>query len=42
MLIISAVIAGIILVMLLIHFLHTPLDVLWFRGMRKIDSIVGG
>ena len=41
-LIIGGVIAGIIVVLLLINFLYSPLDVLWFRGLRKMDSIVGG
>jgi len=39
---IVSVIAGIIIIFMLIHFLITPLDVLWFRGMRKVDNIVGG
>jgi succinoglycan biosynthesis transport protein ExoP len=30
------------LILLLIHFLYSPLDVLWFRGLRKMDSMVGG
>jgi uncharacterized protein involved in exopolysaccharide biosynthesis len=38
---IFAVIAGIIVLVLLVHFLFTPLDVLWFRGMRKVDAIIG-
>jgi succinoglycan biosynthesis transport protein ExoP len=41
-LIIAGIIAGIIVVLLLINFLYSPLDVLWFRGLRKIDTIVGG
>jgi len=36
------VIAGIIIMLLMVHFLISPLDVLWFRGMRKMDNIVGG
>ena len=39
---IAAVIGVITVVLLLIHFLYSPLDVLWFRGMRKVDNIVGG
>jgi len=35
-------IGGILLILLLIHYLYSPLDVLWFRGLRKVDSIVGG
>jgi succinoglycan biosynthesis transport protein ExoP len=38
---IASVIAGIIVVLLSVHFLVSPLDVLWFRGMRKVDNIVG-
>jgi len=41
-LMITGVIAGIIVILLLINFLYSPLDVLWFRGLRKIDTIVGG
>jgi protein tyrosine kinase modulator len=41
-LMIAGVITGIIVVLLLINFLYSPLDVLWFRGLRKVDSIVGG
>ena len=41
-LMITGVMAGIILALLLINFLYSPLDVLWFRGLRKIDTIVGG
>ena len=41
-LMITGVMAGIIVVLLLINFLYSPLDVLWFRGLRKIDNIVGG
>jgi len=36
------IIAGIIIMLLMVHFLFSPLDVLWFRGMRKVDNIVGG
>jgi hypothetical protein len=38
---IGSVIAGVVIILLLIHFFHTPLDVLWFRGMRKVDTIIG-
>jgi uncharacterized protein involved in exopolysaccharide biosynthesis len=38
-LLIAAGIAGaIVLALILIHLLWTPLDVLWFRGLRKIDQ----
>ena len=33
--------AGIILSLLLVHWLWTPLDVLWFRGLRKLDQTLG-
>ena len=36
-----SVIAGIIILLLLVHFLFSPLDVLWFRGLRKVDTIIG-
>ena len=35
------VIAGIIIMLLMVHFLFSPLDVLWFKGLRKMDNIVG-
>jgi succinoglycan biosynthesis transport protein ExoP len=38
---IIAVLAGIIILLLLVHFLFSPLDVLWYRGLRKVDRIVG-
>jgi hypothetical protein len=41
-LIIAGVIGGIVIVLLLIHFLYSPLDVLWFRGLRKMGTVVGG
>jgi len=37
----ASVVAGIVIILLLVHFLVSPLDVLWFRGMRKVDNIVG-
>lgn len=39
--IIISVIAIGILAILLVHFLWTPLDVLWFKGLRKVDTVVG-
>ena len=36
-----SVIAGIIILLLIVHFLITPLDVIWFKGLRKVDNIVG-
>jgi hypothetical protein len=41
-LMIAGITGGIVLILLLIHFLYSPLDVLWFRGLRKMDKIVGG
>ena len=38
---IFSVVAGLIILVLLVHFLYSPLDVLWFRGMRKIDKLAG-
>jgi len=36
-----AVVTGIIIVLLLVHFLFSPLDVLWFRALRKADKVIG-
>jgi len=38
--VLSSVVASIIIVMLLIHFFWTPLDVLWFRGLRKAENVM--
>ena len=38
---IIAVLAGITILLLLVHFLFSPLDVLWYRGLRKVDTIIG-
>jgi hypothetical protein len=38
---ILSIIAGIIIALLLVHFLYSPLDVLWFRGLRKVDKVIG-
>ena len=38
---IIAVLAAMIIILLLVHFLFSPLDVLWYRGLRKVDRIVG-
>ncbi|MDX2457281.1 MAG: Wzz/FepE/Etk N-terminal domain-containing protein [Gammaproteobacteria bacterium] len=40
-LMIIAVLAGVIILLLLVHFLFSPLDVLWYRGLRKVDGIIG-
>ena len=42
MMVLITTIAGIVILLLLVHFLFSPLDVLWFRGLRKVDGIVGG
>jgi len=39
--IIFSIVAAIIISILLVHFLFSPLDVLWFRVMRKVDNIIG-
>jgi polysaccharide biosynthesis transport protein len=35
-------VAALILALLLVHFFWIPLDVLWFRGMRKVEPYVPG
>lgn len=40
LLIISGIV-GIIILLLLVQFMFSPLDVLWFRGMRKVENIIG-
>jgi len=37
----AVAVAGIIVLLLLVNYLVAPLDVMWFKGMRKIDSLVG-
>jgi len=37
----GSVIGSIILVVLFVHFFLTPLDVLWFRGLRKAGNVIG-
>jgi preprotein translocase subunit Sec61beta len=41
-LIITAAAISVVVVVILAHFLWTPLDVLWFKGLRKADGIIGG
>jgi len=36
----SSIFVSIVSVMLLIHFFWTPLDVLWFRGIRKAENVM--
>lgn len=40
-LVLGSVFGSIVAVMLLIHFFWTPLDVLWFRGIRKAENVMG-
>lgn len=40
-LLLGLILAGIVIALLLVHFLVSPLDVMWFRGLRKIDQLVG-
>jgi len=35
------VVGSIVFVLLAIHFFLTPLDVLWFRGLRKAENVIG-
>jgi len=41
MLVAGAVLGSIVTVLLVIHFFWTPLDVLWFRGIRKAENVMG-
>jgi uncharacterized protein involved in exopolysaccharide biosynthesis len=41
-LVITAAAISLVVVVILAHFLWTPLDVLWFKGLRKADGIIGG
>ena len=34
--------AAVVLVVVFVHLFVTPLDVLWFKGLRKVNSAVGG
>lgn len=40
-LILTAAAVSLVVVVILAHFLWTPLDVLWFKGLRKADGIIG-
>jgi len=37
----GSVIGSIVMVVIFIHFFLTPLDVLWFRGLRKAENVIG-
>jgi hypothetical protein len=41
-LIFTAATVSLVVVIILAHFLWTPLDVLWFKSLRKADGIIGG
>jgi uncharacterized protein involved in exopolysaccharide biosynthesis len=41
-LVITSAAVSLVVVVILAHFLWTPLDVLWFKGLRKADVIIGG
>jgi len=38
--VVSSVLGSIVCVLLIIHFFWTPLDVLWFRGLRKAENVM--
>ncbi|MEW6330050.1 MAG: GNVR domain-containing protein [Pseudomonadota bacterium] len=38
----AAFVGGFVVLVILAHFLWTPLDVLWFKGLRKVDTVIGG
>jgi succinoglycan biosynthesis transport protein ExoP len=40
--VVLTVASSLVLFLALVHFFWTPLDVLWFRGLRKVDTVVGG
>lgn len=39
--VLSAILAVLLVALLLAHWLWIPLDVLWFRGLRKLDQLLG-
>jgi len=39
--VVGTVFGSIVIVVLFIHFFWTPLDVLWFRGLRKAENVMG-
>jgi succinoglycan biosynthesis transport protein ExoP len=42
LLLLAAAVATVIIALLLINYFVTPLDVMWFKGLRKVDQIMGG
>jgi uncharacterized protein involved in exopolysaccharide biosynthesis len=41
-LVITTAAVSLAVVVILVHFLWTPLDVLWFKGLRRADGIISG
>ncbi|MFM8330439.1 MAG: GumC family protein [Candidatus Methylumidiphilus sp.] len=41
MMLLAALALGLAIALALVHWLWIPLDVLWFRGMRKLDLLLG-
>lgn len=39
--VITVFVSSFLILLILVHFLWTPLDVLWFRGLRKVDTAIG-
>jgi len=39
--VLGAVLGSVVTVVIIIHFFWTPLDVLWFRGLRKAENVMG-
>lgn len=33
---------SLVLLVVLVHLFWTPIDVLWFKGLRKVDTVIGG
>lgn len=40
--VVATVAISVVVVVILAHLLWTPLDVLWFRGLRKAGGVIGG
>jgi succinoglycan biosynthesis transport protein ExoP len=40
--VVAGFIAGLIVLAVIAHLMWTPLDVLWFKGLRKVDTVIGG
>jgi polysaccharide biosynthesis transport protein len=41
-LVITTAAVSLVVMVILVHFLWTPLDVLWFKGLRRADGIISG